>query len=324
MARLLKLPFSPRGSGGNEQHTGLYRAKTRPRREAFPEACITPQRSSPSQPPPVWALVKISLDRLASVHEESAGRLSGIQTMIGLVKRKTLRTRVTEHLVNAIVHGDLRPGERLIEGELARRLGVAKSTLREGLQELEHQGLVIKFDNRGTYVTKLSLQEVDDIYDVRMRLEPEAAARACHRMSPKDFSQLASLLDKMHAAGERREYLEALMWDLAFHQRIWKLSASAALERALNAISVPLFAFSGLHLVRLFAGSASAFVQICNDHWALLDALKEGGQEERLRKIFLEKLKVFRVQNIEGARVLEVEQTAERPQDVAAHPEPGF
>src|SRR2546422_2356219 len=66
--------------------------------------------------------------------------------MLAPVKRSSLRTHLTSQLFDAILRGELRPGERIVEGKLARELGVAQSTLREALQQLEYQGLVTKSD----------------------------------------------------------------------------------------------------------------------------------------------------------------------------------
>jgi DNA-binding GntR family transcriptional regulator len=121
-----------------------------------------------------------------------------------LVKRPNLRNFLVSHLFNAVLQGILPPGSRIIEGKLARELGVAQGTLREALQELEHQGLVRRFERRGTFVTKLTLKDVEDIYVVRLALEPLAAFLALPYIQPEDLKQLIEMLDSMRrAAGER-------------------------------------------------------------------------------------------------------------------------
>jgi DNA-binding GntR family transcriptional regulator len=237
--------------------------------------------------------------------------------MVGKVKRETLSERTTEHLLDAIVHRQLAPGQRIVEGKLASMLGVAKSTLREALQRLEHQGLVMKFDNQGTYVTKLGPEEIEDSYDVRLLLEPEAAARAYVRMTEKDYAKLVARLEDMSRAVERNDYFGASKGDLAFHRTIWRLSGSAALERALNAVSLSLFAASGLYLMRLFSSTPSDFQMICGDHKVLLEILRKGGADD-VRRVFREKLEVFRLQNLKGARLFESIQH----KDSLANPEP--
>lgn len=224
--------------------------------------------------------------------------------MVSKVYRKTLRNHVGEHLLDAIINRELRPGDRIVEGKLARDLGVAKTTLREALTDLEHRGLVIKSSSGATYVTKLSANDIENIYSVRLLLEPEAAALAHQRLTARDYSHLATLLSKMKAAEERKDYLGASKNDMAFHQAIWKLSGNMVLARALDAVSVPMFAFSGLHLMRLFSTQDSVLTQICDEHQTLLEALKEGPAEE-VRRVFIKKLQLFKSQNFKGIRLLE-------------------
>lgn len=233
--------------------------------------------------------------------------------MVIAFERKTVKLSVAGHLLDAIINRELRPGERIIEGDMAKSLGVAKTTLREALQALEHQGVVMKSENRGTYVTQLTVKDVRDIYDVRIKLEPEAAALAHRRLALKDHSQLAGLLNRMRSAGEQKDYPNASKADMAFHQLIWKLSGNLALEKALNAISVPMFAFAGLYLLDLFSRDVSDYARICDDHWEMLAKLERGPPEE-VEKIFREKLKVFQGENLAGAQTLEPDQADEGPQ----------
>jgi DNA-binding GntR family transcriptional regulator len=83
--------------------------------------------------------------------------------MIKLVNRTNTRRQIVEHLFDAIRQGELKPGDRIGEVNLARQLGVGQSTLREALQELEHQGLVTKHENRATFVSTLTTKDVEDI-----------------------------------------------------------------------------------------------------------------------------------------------------------------
>lgn len=224
--------------------------------------------------------------------------------------RKTIKLSVSEHILDAIINRELLPGERIIEGEMAKSLGIAKTTLREALQGLEHQGVLMKSENRGTYVTKLTVEDVRDIYNVRIKLEPEAAVLAYRRLTARQYSELAGLVDRMRSAGERKDYLTASKADLAFHQMVWKTSGNRALEKALNAVSVSMFAFSGLYLLQLFSEGPAGYARICDDHRLMLAKLKEGPAGE-VGAIFVEKLKVFQAENLTGAEVLETEQGRE-------------
>jgi DNA-binding GntR family transcriptional regulator len=224
--------------------------------------------------------------------------------MVSKVHKQTLRTRVADHLLDAIIRCELRPGDRIIEGKVATELGVAKTTLREALSELEHRGVVIKTDKGTTFVTKLTASDVENVYAVRLLLEPEAAVLAHRCLTPKSYSHLASLLNKMTAAWNRGDYLEASKNDLAFHQFIWEASGNMVLAHALNAVAVPGIAFSGLRLMGVFSKDTAELARICESHQQLLTKLKEGPPED-VRQVFTEKLQGFKEQNLAAAKLLE-------------------
>ena len=226
-----------------------------------------------------------------------------------MTRKGSLRTQLTEHLLEAILHGELRPGDRIIEGKFARQLGVGQSTLREALQELEQRGLITKYGNRGTFVTKLTTREVEEIYAVRLELEPLAAAQAHQRITPTHSEQLVRFLDRMQSARQMQDVKELLRSDLAFHQLIWKLSNNSTLERALNLICAPLFSFyiiqfSSVESVDDFSKYSNDFKQDNEEHLELLAALNKGGPEE-VRRTFRRILEVFRLRHIEHVQALQ-------------------
>jgi DNA-binding GntR family transcriptional regulator len=232
--------------------------------------------------------------------------------MIKAMKRGTMRSQLTDHLFDAILHGELRPGDRIVEGKLARHLEVGQSTLREALQELEYRGLLTKNDNRGTFVTKLTTKDVEGIYVVRLELEPLAASLAHSSLTPEHVSRLTGFLDRMEGARRQHDIIDLLKNDLVFHQYIWKLSDNTSLERALNLVCAPLFAF---YLLRLssrgttydFGRDAYDFTKDNQEHYALLEALKKGGPED-VRKYFKEMIELFRVRHLQHVQAVEQEQ----------------
>lgn len=220
--------------------------------------------------------------------------------MVQPVPRVTLRSKVATHLFDAILRRELPPGDRIVEAKLARRLGVAQSTLREALQELEHKGLVTKHENRGTFVTRLTAQDIEDVYVVRLELEPLAAALAQPHWSSEQHARLADLLEDMRRASDRRDFEQLLKFDFAFHQFIWKTSGNRSLERALNAVCPPIFAG---YLIFLFSGDTYDFAKDYEEHQTLMAALRKGGPEE-VRRVFREMMEIFRVQDLGNLRAV--------------------
>jgi len=187
--------------------------------------------------------------------------------MIKLAKRSNLAEQITDRLFDAILQGELKPGERIIETKMAKQLGVGQSTFREALQALEHRGLVTK--DRGTFVTRLTLEDFEALFAVRLELEPMAAAMACEKLTPKHLEHLEFLLDEMKKARQRRDFTTLVKNDIAFHQLIWELPEVGSLNRLLNLVLSPLFAFS-----------LSTLLQISSNNLALMEERYEREHEE--------------------------------------------
>jgi DNA-binding GntR family transcriptional regulator len=210
--------------------------------------------------------------------------------------KKSLRKELADRLFLAILEGDLKPGEQLGEVRLARQLGVGQSTLREALQELEHRGVLTK-RNRNTFVTLITPEKVEEIYTVRLALEPVAAALAAVRMSPERIATLLCHLDDMRAAIARGDTVAMVNADLAFHESVWKFSGNEYLERSLGLVCPPLFAF---YLVNFRSSDRlpADLLADANEHTELIQAL-ETGDPARARQAFEETLQVFRRRHLQ-------------------------
>jgi DNA-binding GntR family transcriptional regulator len=201
--------------------------------------------------------------------------------MIKLLKLGNLAAQITERLFDAIIQGELKPGERIIETKMAKQLGVGQSTFREALQALEHRGLITK--DRGTFVTKLTVQDVEILFAVRLDLEPLAASLACGKLTSEHIQQLEFHLDEMKQARQRRDFTTLLKNDLAFHQLIWEAPQVDSLKRILNLVLSPLFAFFFMRHSPAFWDDPSlaeeTFRKEHEDHCRLLAVLKEGNPD---------------------------------------------
>src|SRR4051812_36785971 len=104
----------------------------------------------------------------------------------------SLRRRATEVLRAAIVDGAMEPGDRLKEVEISEQLGVSRSTVREALRQLEHEGLVVQSPYRATEVLGVSQQEITEVLvPIRLTIESSAFRQAMTRLEPADLKQLA-------------------------------------------------------------------------------------------------------------------------------------
>jgi DNA-binding GntR family transcriptional regulator len=161
----------------------------------------------------------------------------------------TLRAHVVKMLSAGILSGKYRPGDRLNESQIARELNISRIPVREALSQLQEQGLVQNRERRGMFVTNISHEEVLQISSLRIILETEALRLASARMPPEILDRLEKLIGEMDAWNGT--LLEAAALDLEFHRTLWKASGNPYLERALNALMVPLFAHKTLeHVTR--------------------------------------------------------------------------
>src|ERR1051326_340333 len=108
------------------------------------------------------------------------------------LRMKSLPESVAEQMREAILGGQLKPGERLVEQKLATLFGIGQPTVREALKELEYQGFVRKLPNRATYVTDLSTSEMAKMFEVRMALETLAIEKATRNLTPGGLDELRS------------------------------------------------------------------------------------------------------------------------------------
>ena len=138
--------------------------------------------------------------------------------------------------------GDLAPGARLGEVELADRLGVSRTPVREALSRLAAEGLVEIAPNRGARVATWTVAELEGVFDLRSSLEPQLTAYAVPRATPGDVEELDALATRMHEVGSPGPHqdLDTLVpLNRAFHDRLVVLAAHPALATALAAAIHP-------------------------------------------------------------------------------------
>lgn len=138
--------------------------------------------------------------------------------------------------------GDLTPGARMGEAELAERLGVSRTPVREALSRLAAEGLVEIVPNRGARVATWTVAELEGVFDLRSVLEPQLTAFAVPNAGPADVEELGDLAQQMADIGcpGPRQDLDALVpLNRAFHDRLVVLAAHPALATALAAAIHP-------------------------------------------------------------------------------------
>lgn len=140
---------------------------------------------------------------------------------IHLDNYKPLREVVFDVLRSAITSGALKPGERIMENQLAEQLRVSRTPVREAIRKLEQEGFVVMVPRRGTYVADLSIRDINEVFEIRTALEVLAAGLAAERISEEDLEELERLLvliGELIDKGEMEKIVEA---DTRFHDILY-------------------------------------------------------------------------------------------------------
>lgn len=159
------------------------------------------------------------------------------------LQRIVLKDRVAELIKDAILTGKLEPGDRIVEMKVASDLGVGTTAVREALFELESQGFVSRVTNKGTFVTELTADDVEQIHRVRRELEGLAVELLQEHVTEANLAVLDKSVEEMRAAALERNFQTFYRCDLEFHRTIWALSGNRYVAKSLDNTVVPLFAF---------------------------------------------------------------------------------
>jgi DNA-binding GntR family transcriptional regulator len=179
------------------------------------------------------------------------------------------KDRVVLAIREAIVSGKMQPGDAIVEGRVARQLGVGQPLVREALIDLEHQGFVQRVPYKGTSVTKLSPADVEQIQDLRIELESLVVERARARVGPSDIKEMREIVDGMRQAAAKKDLGRFNEHDLAFHRALWQLAGNRYLADALERAVVPLLTFFYLQSGHI----SEAHVQSVRDHEDIVEGL---------------------------------------------------
>jgi DNA-binding GntR family transcriptional regulator len=147
---------------------------------------------------------------------------------IGPLVQESTPSIIADKLRQAIAHGELKPGAQLGEAELARKLGVSRGPLREGMQRLTQEGLLVAIRNRGLFVIDMTPDDVRDMYIAREAIERAAARKILDGDHAAAGDELLRIVGQMAGAPTPAAVSEL---DITFHERMLQLACSPRLSR---------------------------------------------------------------------------------------------
>jgi DNA-binding GntR family transcriptional regulator len=157
------------------------------------------------------------------------------------------KTQVVTTLKDAILSGTLQPGDQIVEGKLAQQLGVGQGLIREALIELEHQGFVQRSPFSWTQVTTFTIEDAQQIFEIRIEVEPLAFTLASRKATPQHIAELRELTAKAREGAAAQDLSVFFENHLAYRRRVWDLSGNRFLKETLERLVAPLYA---LYLMR--------------------------------------------------------------------------
>jgi DNA-binding GntR family transcriptional regulator len=178
--------------------------------------------------------------------------------------------RIRAHLAS----GELNPGDRLWEADLARAYGVSRTSIRNAFALLASDGLLVSRPNRGTFVAPLRAKRFEDLVDLRLVLEELAVRRLATRVDEDAFAQLEVAVAELRASAGTGGFAEVIVADMAFHKSLIELADNRPLRDSYAALIHELQLY-----IRLTCRHYTSIGDLALEHEAFIDALRAGHVE---------------------------------------------
>lgn len=154
-----------------------------------------------------------------------------------------LRDVVFNTLRQAILTGELKPGERLMEIHLANKLGVSRTPIREAIRKLELEGLVTMIPRRGAEVAQITEKSMNDVLEVRRALDALCAELACDRITEEGLSALKDACTRFELAIKTKDAKKIAQADVALHDIIVQATGNQRLIQLVNNLSEQMYRY---------------------------------------------------------------------------------
>jgi len=205
------------------------------------------------------------------------------------VKSRKVLQRITQEstpfliaaqLRKHIADGTLAPGAQLIEMDIAGELGVSRGPVREAIQRLTQEGLLVSVRNRGVFVCEFGANDLRDIYEARTVVEKAAAGvlvAGDHSLAGEELLRCVDRMEEARAASDETAVLEA---DIAFHERLVEMAASPRLSR----MHATLLTETRMCLNRLQGRYDDESVRVA-EHMGIAEAIRQGKHDLVLERL---------------------------------------
>lgn len=186
-----------------------------------------------------------------------------------------LRDVVFNTLRQAILRGELKPGTRLMEIQLANKLGVSRTPIREAIRKLELEGLVLMTPRKGAEVAEITEKNMLDVLEVRKALEELAAKLACDRISKEQIEEMRRIQKIFADSLGKADVTEIAEADERFHDVIFAATDNQRLVTLLNNLREQMYRFRIEYLKK-----PECYPQLIKEHEQIIEAIANGQKEE--------------------------------------------
>ena len=208
----------------------------------------------------------------AEEHVRSPDR--GSVAVSHIIETVTLTDQVRNYLLEDMTTGRLRPGDRINEAELARRLGISRNPIREAIAGLAERGYLMPLPRRGHCMRAFTIEDVNDVFSFRTCVESFAIRQAVPRLTPADVADIEAILERMITAAREGWVGQVRSCDLALHRRICELSRNRQTLRAHESIETEV-----LMLIACVDLEHESLMQSALIHVPIVDALRSRDAE---------------------------------------------
>ena len=186
-----------------------------------------------------------------------------------------LRDVVFNTLRQAILRGELKPGERLMEIQLANKLGVSRTPIREAIRKLELEGLVLMIPRKGAEVAEITEKSLKDVLEIRRALEDLAVRLACEKITKEELKELKKAGDEFKKVLKSQDITEVAEADVRFHDVIYMATDNPKLIQLLNNFREQMYRYRVEYLK-----IDEVRPQLLAEHDEIIKYITEGNQEE--------------------------------------------
>ena len=191
-----------------------------------------------------------------------------------------LRDVVFNTLRQAILRGELKPGERLMEIQLANKLGVSRTPIREAIRKLELEGLVLMIPRRGAEVAEITEQNLRDVLEVREALEELSVKLACQHATREQLEVMKEAAETFKKSLHGDDVTKIAEADVAFHDAINMATSNKKLIQILNNLREQMYRYRVEYLK-----NRDVYEQLVEEHEMLIEAVENRDQERAVEVI---------------------------------------